>query len=110
MAGSQCQCQRPSRRRRFLFQALGTARLVAVRQILGDCVGGFLERTEAVDVAQHEVPDTGVALLLVTRHHVDQYQSVHRLRTGALGDQDASQSAHAGLDHHHTAADRLDDV
>lgn len=92
------------------LQALGTARLVAVRQILGDCVGGFLERTEAVDVAQHEVPDTGVALLLVTRHHVDQYQSVHRLRTGALGDQDASQSAHAGLDHHHTAADRLDDV
>ncbi len=90
--------------------SLGAARLVAVRQILGDRVGGFLERTEAVDVAQHEVPDTGAALLLVTRHHVDQYQSVHRLRTGALGDQDAGQSAHAGPDHHDAATDRCHDV
>src|SRR6202007_2302486 len=42
--------------------------------------------------------------------HVDQNQAGHLVGTGAVRDQDAGQSAHAGPDQHHGSVDRIQDV
>ena len=60
-----------------LFQPFGAAWLLAVAEIGGDGVGRLLQRAESVDAADHEIADAGAAVLLESRHHVDQDQSGH---------------------------------
>ena len=94
----------------ILLQALKVAGTLAVRQILGDGIGGLLEGVEAVHVPGHEVADPVAALALEPWHHVDEDEFGHDLRPGVVGHLDPGQAAHARPDQHHRTADLLEDL
>jgi hypothetical protein len=79
-----------------------------MRQIRSDGICGLFERAESVNVAEHELADAGAAALFEPRHHVDQHQSCHLVRSGPIRDEDSGQPAHACPDQHCWPADGIE--
>ena len=73
-AGSQCQYQRPSRRRRFFFNPSGLRGLVRCGRYAATASAASSSVSKPCDAAGHEVADARAAVLLEPRHDVDEHQ------------------------------------